>query len=90
MDAKTKKKKKKLERGEVEVASNNDMVALKWQDKRKVHMLTTVHGNEMKSTHKTEQPTKKPECIEYSENMGVVDRLDMMLSSVECVQKSIK
>jgi hypothetical protein len=34
---------------------------------------------------------RKPLCvIDYNEKMGAVDRSDMMLSSMECVRKTIK
>jgi hypothetical protein len=34
---------------------------------------------------------RKPQCVtDYNEKMGDVDRSDMMLSSVECVRKTIK
>lgn len=68
---------------------------LRWMDRREVCMLTTLHTNLMKESHKKDRQTgqsiMKPQCvIDYNNNMGAVDRLDMMLSSVESVRKSTK
>lgn len=86
---------KKLGRGECETANTENMLAIKWLDKRYVHMLTTVYSGKMKSTGKINQKTKetilKPDCVmHYNENMGAVDKVDMQVSFVECARKSLK
>ncbi|XP_028044838.1 piggyBac transposable element-derived protein 4-like [Monomorium pharaonis] len=70
----------KLERGEVQVAHNDVWMAIKWEDKRSVCMLTSVHELEFCATEKKNYQTKediiKPTCIhEYNKNMGGVDIL---------------
>lgn len=86
---------KKLKKGEIEFMSTDKLLALKWQDKREVRMLSTLHTSEIVATDKIDRSTneakRKPACIvSYTENMGAVDRSDMMLSSVECVRKTVK
>lgn len=51
-----------------------NLMAFKWQDKRDVHMLTTLHEN-----FKTDENIWRPLAIN-----------DMQLSFVECVRKSVK
>lgn len=84
-----------LERGETQYKSTTKLLALKWKDKREVFMLTTMHDSEVTGTGKidkqTGNETKKPLCIlDYNANMGAVDRSDMMLSSTECVRRTVK
>lgn len=85
----------KLNKGDVEAKHTQEMLALKWRDKRDVCMLSTFHKNEVKDTGKidrnTQAPIKKPACVlDYNINMGAVDRSDMMLSSIECLRKTLK
>jgi len=65
-----------------------------WMDKRLVNMLTNCHRNVNVDTGKRDKkgnPKIKPACIaDYNQNMGGVDKSDMMLSSVECVRKTVK
>lgn len=81
-----------METGQIEHASTDKMLALKWKDKREVIMLTTMHSAQITTfQNKRGQEVKKPVCIrEYNMNMGAVDRCDMLYSSTETVRKSIK
>ena len=70
-------------------------MALKWQDRREVIMLSTLHKPRMvqtkKSDWKTQQIIKKPECVvDYNQNMGAVDKTYMQISFVESVRKTVK
>ena len=70
-------------------------MALKWQDKREVIMLSSIHKSRMiktrKSDWKTQKVIEKPECIvRYDENMGFVDKTDMQISFVESIRKTVK
>lgn len=52
-------------------------MALQWQDKREVIMLSTIYKPKMipkrKNDWKTQKVIVKPECIiDYNENMGSV------------------
>ncbi|CAM4659016.1 unnamed protein product [Leuciscus chuanchicus] len=85
----------KMKKGEVEFEENGSQLAVKWHDKRDVHVLTTVHPTGMAATgkldHVTGQPRMKPVCVlEYNKKMGAVDKADMMTGFHECARKSTK
>lgn len=85
----------RMSRGEVEFRQNGDMLAVKWHDKRDVHVLSTVHTSTMSETGKVDHVTgelrRKPDCVlEYNLKMGAVDKTDMQNSFVECARKSLK
>ncbi|CAF3694111.1 unnamed protein product [Rotaria sordida] len=84
----------KLRRGESQHSHTNVLLALKWKNKREVHMLSTIHSPSYTNTNKIDRQTgeviRKPVCIlEYSKNMGAVDDADMQISFSECIRKSI-
>ncbi|KAI2644801.1 PiggyBac transposable element-derived protein 4 [Labeo rohita] len=86
---------KKMTKGEVDFRENGSQLAVKWHDKRDVHVLTTVHPTGMAATGKTDhitgQPKMKPVCVlEYNKKMGAVDKADMMTGFLECTRKSTK
>ena len=63
------------------------MIALQWQDKRLITMLTTIHDNKMVSKKRSRfgndhaEDIEKPLCIEeHNKHMGGVDRSDQLLS----------
>jgi hypothetical protein len=70
------------------------MLAVKWRDRREVTMLTTMHSDIMvilNKDRKTQEYLRKPQCLtDYNEKIGAIDRSDMMLSSMECIRKTIK
>lgn len=86
---------KKLNQGQTEHQCNENMLAIKWHDKRDVRMLNTMHSNEMVTTDKIDRKSGetivKPQCVvEYNKNMGAVDKTDLLLSSIETVRKTVK
>lgn len=87
--------KDKLAAGETKSYFTKDMMALKWKDKREVFILSSLHDdsfeNSKKINSKNNEFFQKPKCIiDYSNNMGGVDRNDMQISFSECVRKSVK
>uniref|UniRef100_A0A8C1Q7F3 PiggyBac transposable element-derived protein domain-containing protein n=1 Tax=Cyprinus carpio TaxID=7962 RepID=A0A8C1Q7F3_CYPCA len=81
--------------GEADFKSCEEMLAMKWHDKRDVHMLTTVNSAEMspsgKIYHTTGNEKIKPQCVlDYIKKMGGVDKVDMMDSFVGCTRKTLK
>jgi len=84
-------KKTKFQPGQTKSKHTGKMLTIKWMDRREVYMHTTIHGDEQLPIQKHGKITMKPKCVkEYNENMGSVDKTDMLLSSVECVRKTIK
>uniref|UniRef100_A0AAY5K4P2 PiggyBac transposable element-derived protein domain-containing protein n=1 Tax=Esox lucius TaxID=8010 RepID=A0AAY5K4P2_ESOLU len=86
---------RKMQKGEVEFLDNGKQLAVKWHDKRDVHVLSTVHTATMSETgrvdHLTGERKVKPDCVqEYNKKMGAVDRVDMVNSFVECARKTTK
>lgn len=85
----------KLKKGEIQFKSCGTLLALKWMDTKEVWMLSTIDGPEFvqteKKDHKTGQNKVKPTCVvSYNKSMGAVDRTDMILSSVQCIRKTMK
>ncbi|KAJ8333480.1 hypothetical protein SKAU_G00414880 [Synaphobranchus kaupii] len=83
---------KKMKRGEVTFRENGTQLAVKWQDKRDVNLLTTVHPSSMAQSgrldHFTGEPKVKPACVlDYNKKMGAMDRADMITSFVDCARK---
>ncbi|XP_052771220.1 piggyBac transposable element-derived protein 4-like [Mya arenaria] len=73
--------KRKLNEGECIYRTGNNMLAMKFKDKRDVHMLSTIHNPMMsvlwKKKHGTDINVRKPSAIvDYCKHMGGVDLLD--------------
>lgn len=71
------------------------VLAVKWTDRRDVHLLSTVHQGKMVDTgathYKTKKKIQKPDIVtDYTDNMRLVDKADCMLSGTECVRQSTK
>lgn len=84
-----------LTRGDFETACTDNMLAVKWCDKKFVYLLTTVNTATIKSTgkasHRTWEEVLKVEWIlEYNTKKWSVNKLDMQISSVESARKSLK
>ncbi|XP_072159136.1 piggyBac transposable element-derived protein 4-like [Bemisia tabaci] len=82
----------KLERGEMQERHTENMMVVRYMDKREVLMLTSM--DQFDSTlvqKKNRQDQFKPSCVvNYNKNMGAVDKTDMLLSSIESARKTIK
>lgn len=84
---------KKLSKGEVDAYYSPPLMTLKWQDKKAVTMISTMHDAKILPSNKEDRttglPKLKPECvIDYNNNMGVVDTADMMMSTLSCIRKT--
>ncbi|CAF1509918.1 unnamed protein product [Didymodactylos carnosus] len=82
-------------KGQQVYQSKDNMLALKWFDKREVIMLYTIHEARIEFTGKNDPKTKRSiqkliPVIEYNSNRGAIDKVDMQTSFVECVRKSVK
>lgn len=83
----------KQPRGIVQRKEANNILAIRWHDKRSVDMLSTLCKGKLvnsgKEDHKTHEAIKKPDMnLEYSTNMCLVDKADMMMANMETVRKS--
>ncbi|CAF3360073.1 unnamed protein product [Rotaria sp. Silwood2] len=85
----------KISSGQQVYKSTDNMLALKWYDKREVTILSTIHQPQMrftgKNNPKTKQPIRKPiSIIDYNSKSGEIDKVYMQTSFVECIRKSVK
>ncbi|XP_070573161.1 piggyBac transposable element-derived protein 4-like [Ptychodera flava] len=75
--------KRKLKTGKVIGRRRGDVLALKWQDKRDVTILSSAHTAEwgVSSTHDRDgNPVIKPTCvIDYNQHMGGTDLADQLV-----------
>ncbi len=83
------------ERGTVVHKQAKNILAVVWKDKRNVSILSTIHNPSMVGSvsrnPRTRQPTMKTECVtDYNIYMRLVNKLDAMFSSIDCVRKTLK
>ncbi|KAJ1153167.1 hypothetical protein NDU88_005929 [Pleurodeles waltl] len=82
---------KKLERGQCCALRNEELLALKFSDKRDVYMLSTIHDESTSPVTVWGQVAEvhKPVCIlDYNKHMGGVDRVDQRLEPYTAIRKS--
>ena len=82
----------KLPKGESAYQRQSAMVAIKWQDKRDVTILSTVHDPREKVTCQTRTATTdKPAAVaDYTQNMCGVDKSDQMMAYMPLQRRSVK
>ena len=72
----------------------DSMLAIAWEDRRTMKMLTTVNEGKMvdseKVNHRTKEVIQKPDAVIDYVNMRLVDKSDMQIGSIECVRKCVK
>lgn len=81
--------------GECQRRKSDNILSVRWKDKREVNLLTTIHDGTMvnsgKVSHKTNAPLYKPDCVlDYNINMRLIDKSDMMIGTAECVRKTCR
>nr|XP_037283985.1 piggyBac transposable element-derived protein 4-like [Rhipicephalus microplus] len=86
----------KLKKGECEVLFARGIMALTWQDKKQVTMLSTVHSganvnDSGKKGRRNGLPVLKPQVVlDYNRGMGGVDREDQQLASFPIMRRYAK
>ncbi|CAK9813141.1 PiggyBac transposable element-derived protein 4 [Anthophora plagiata] len=83
----------RLEKGEASFRSSNNLLAVKWIDKKEVYMLSTMHTADFATVSRRgrERVVQKPVCVlDYNNSMGTVDKADMVISTVNSTRKSLK
>lgn len=85
----------KLSRGEHQSFTSNQILCVKWHDKRDVVMCSSKNRDRMvdsgKRHYSTNEAIMKPEAVlDYNENMRLVDKSDMQIGIVETTRKTTK
>lgn len=85
----------KLKNGELSFRSSGNLLALKWQSKHEVWMLSTSHSAEYRSSRKinycTGEIIQKPTCIlDYNKSMEIVNETNRIISTVACTRKTLQ
>ena len=84
----------KLKQGETVFCHKNNLMALKWMDRRKVYILSGVHKatNEIskKANYKGQKVTKPQPVFLYNRYMSGVDLTDQFLQYYSFLHKSVK
>jgi hypothetical protein len=87
---------KHMKRGDVDWRVSDDLLFLKWMDKRSVHLLSTAHGTEAGTAERKMKDGKKVKIdqpllvADYNKNMGGVDKADMLRSLYGFDRKTYK
>ena len=91
--------KAKLRKGEMVASTAEEgMMALKWMDKRPVHMLSTIHDDSVVTKQRRtrlapdgREEIRKPHAVEgYNRHMGGVDKSDQLLSYYGFGHRTVK
>ncbi|XP_056419226.1 piggyBac transposable element-derived protein 4-like [Hyla sarda] len=80
-----------LPRGESRALCSNNILLLKYKDKRDVLILTSIHGSGSTTVpvRGTSSTVSKPDCIlDYNKNMGGVDLSDQVLKPYSAMRKT--
>ena len=80
-----------LATGEIDYRRNNQVLALRWKDKREVTLLTTKHLPTMREVVSRAETKMKPDVvIDYTKFMKGVDHSDQMVSYLPLHRKTLK
>ena len=84
----------KLKAGDAIFRRRGNLLAIKYKDKRDVHMLTTMHEATWTLTNKVDRqgnPIMKPTAtVAYCKNMGGVDLSDQILQYYDVLRRCLK
>ncbi|CAF1645190.1 unnamed protein product [Adineta ricciae] len=81
----------KLRKNERIARYYNKLMALKWHDKKYVHMLSTYYKNDTTIIQKHQIQIEKRTCIhEYNDTMGGVDMTDQLTAAYSIPRKRLK
>ncbi|GFY62910.1 piggyBac transposable element-derived protein 4 [Trichonephila inaurata madagascariensis] len=78
---------KKLKKGEIIAFQRGKVTVMKWMDKIKVSLLSTIHNTEMEQIQVRSEMKEKPKIdMDYNNTMGGVDHMDQNLKSSEIIK----
>ena len=87
-------KQEKLQRGQFAFRRNENMLAVRYQDKKEIYMLSTMHKadsvNVNRRNRRNDQIQKPTVIHDYNQKMGGVDKNDAMIGNYSCIRKSYK
>ena len=83
----------KLKKGEFSFKRNENMLALCYQDKKEIYMLSTIDiadtVNVRRRNRRKDNIIQKPKVIhDYNQKMGRVDKNDAIIGNYSCIRKS--
>ena len=81
--------KKKLQPGNIVCRQRDNLLALKWKDKRDVCMLSMLHSDTV-SVDRKGQKTKPSAVLSYNDNMGGVDVFDQVAKYYYPIRTTVK
>ena len=80
-----------MARGDVDHRRLNQVLVLRWKDKRDVFMVTTVHRPLMQEVRSRSGDRRKPTAVvDYINNLAGVDHSDQLVSYMPMHRKTIK
>ena len=84
--------KTKLKKGEIIAQYKGKLIHLKWEDKKDVNMLSTIHNEERQKITVAGKDCMKPTiCIEYKKNHTAgVYLMNQITSAASLVRKGLK
>ena len=81
----------KLKQGNGIFRRKENLLAIKFKDKRDIHMLSTIHGARLGVIERREKVTAKPTAIiDYVKKMGGVDVSDQIIQYYTILRKTVK
>lgn len=84
----------KLQKEEACFRSSENILAIKYYDKKDVYMISTMHTEEFVDVPKRynkQEIIRKSACIHnYNNLMGAVDKTDMVISTIQSTRKTTK
>ena len=84
--------KKKLKKGEMAWAQSDNVVVIKWKDKRDVHTISNARSPEIvHTTNRRGKELMKPNVIrDYNANMSGIDHSDQMMAYHSGLRKTVR
>ena len=87
-------KQEKLQRGQFAFRRNENMLAVRYQDKKEIYMLSTMHKadsvNVNRRNRRNDQIQKPTVIHDYNQKMGGIDKNGAMIGNYSCICKSYK
>ena len=84
----------KLEKNEHDFRRNENLLVVKFQDKKEIFMLSTIRITDVIQTGKKgssgENVQKLKVIHDYNHKMGGVDKIDVMVGNCSCIRKTYK